>query len=86
MEVDVSGDLGVGQIYFSMLHPDADVAPAQEAFARAGGFLRTRLGQALQLRRVPELRFIADSSVRDAMKLTRLIDAQHAPAKSVDGD
>ena len=85
-EVDVSGDLGVAKVYFSMLHPDADVAPAQEAFARAGGFLRTRLGQALQLRRVPELRFVADSSVRDAMKLTDLIDAQQPHAPSVDGD
>jgi ribosome-binding factor A len=85
-EVDLSGDLGVAKIYFSLLHPDADVAPAQEAFERAGGFLRTRIGQALQLRRVPELRFIADTSARDAMELTGLIDAQRGAAKTADAD
>jgi ribosome-binding factor A len=86
-EIEVSGDLGVAKIYFSMLHPDADVRPAEEAFASAGGFLRKRLGQALQLRRVPELRFLADSSVRDAMRLTGLIDAQRAAERPPeDGD
>lgn len=83
-EVDLSGDLGVAKVYFSMLLPDADVQPALEAFDKAAGFLRSRLGNALQLRRVPELRFIADSNVRDAMELTSLIDAQRASAKTAD--
>lgn len=83
-EVDLSGDLGVAKVYFSMLYPDADVRPAQEAFASAGGFLRARLGQALRLRRVPELRFLADHSVRDAMELNAIIDSQRAPAKPAD--
>jgi ribosome-binding factor A len=83
-EVELSGDLGVAKIYFSMLHPDADIRPAMEGFGKAAGFLRGRLGRALQLRRVPELRFIADSSVRDAMELTSLIDAQRVSAKTAD--
>jgi len=83
-EVDLSGDLGVARVYFSALQPDADMRPALEAFERAGGFLRSRLGQALQLRRVPELRFIADHSVRKAMELTAIIDSQRTPAKSTD--
>lgn len=83
-EVDVSGDLGVAKVYFSMLHPDAPFEPAQEALLRAGGFLRSRVGQALQLRRVPELRFVADTSARDAMDLTALIDAQRESARSAD--
>ena len=83
-EVDLSGDLGVARVYFSLLHPDADVGLAQEALVRAGGFLRSRLGKALQLRRVPELRFIADTSIREGMELTALIDAQRAAAKTAD--
>ncbi len=83
-DVDVSGDLGVAKVYFSLLQPDADAKPALQAFERAGGFLRSRLGQALQLRRVPELRFLADHSVRDAMELTAMIDAHREPAKTAD--
>ena len=80
-DVDLSGDLGVAKVYFSLLQPDADVRPALQAFERAAGFLRSRLGQALNLRRVPELRFLADHSVRDAMELTAIIDSHRAPAK-----
>jgi ribosome-binding factor A len=83
-EVDLSGDLGVAKVYFSMLLPDSDTGPALEAFEKARGFLRSRLGAALQLRRVPELRFIADSSVKDAMELTSLIDAQRVSADGAD--
>ena len=83
-EVEISGDLGVARVYFSVLQPDADMAPALAAFERAGGFLRSQLGPALKLRRVPELRFVADHRVRDAMELTALIDAQRAPLSSGD--
>ena len=83
-EVELSGDLGVAKIYFSMLRPDDDIRPAMEGFDKAAGFLRGRLGHAMQLRRVPELRFIADSSVREAMELTSLIDAQRVSAKTAD--
>jgi ribosome-binding factor A len=83
-EVELSGDLGVAKVYFSTLQPDADKQPALEAFGKAAGFLRGRLGHALQLRRVPELRFVADTSVRDAMALNSLIDAQRASAKTPD--
>lgn len=83
-EVDLSGDLGVARVFFSMLRPDADPGSALEGFEAATGFLRGRLGSALQLRRVPELRFIADTNVRDAMELTALIDAQRVSAKTAE--
>lgn len=83
-EVELSGDLGVAKVYFSLLNPDADVQPAIDGFEAAAGFLRGRLGGALQLRRVPELRFVADSSVKNAMELTSLIDAQRVSGKIVD--
>jgi ribosome-binding factor A len=75
-EVDVSGDLGVAKVYFSMLVPDDDPAPVVEAFDRARGFLRGRVGHALNLRRVPELRFIHDMSTKRGFDLAHLIDEQ----------
>lgn len=83
-EVDLSGDLGVARIYFSMLNPDDDPRPAVAAFEKAAGFIRGRLGGALQLRRVPELRFQHDSNVKEAMELTALIDSQRTSARSAD--
>jgi ribosome-binding factor A len=78
-EVDLSGDLGVAKVYFSMLVPDDDPAPAIAAFERAKGFLRGRVGHALNLRRVPELRFIHDTSTKRGFELAHLLDEQHVP-------
>jgi len=78
-EVDVSGDLGVAKVYFSTLVPDADPAPVLAAFERAKGFLRGKVGHALNLRRVPELRFIQDTSTKRGFELGHLLDEQHIP-------
>jgi ribosome-binding factor A len=73
-DVQLSGDLGVAKVYYGTLQPDEDAAPAEQAFAAAGGFLRSRAGRALRLRRVPELRFIRDTTAQHGIELTRLID------------
>ncbi|HEX5046907.1 MAG TPA: 30S ribosome-binding factor RbfA [Gammaproteobacteria bacterium] len=73
-DVEVSGDLGVATVYFNTLGLDEDPAAIKEGFEQARGFFRSRVAQALQLRRVPELRFRHDSSAKNAADLGRLID------------
>ncbi len=72
--VDLSGDIGVAKVAFSTLRPDEDPVPAATALKKAGGFLRSRAGQLLGMRRVPELHFRQDQSARQGIELTRLID------------
>ena len=60
-----------------MLVPDEDPAPALEAFDKARGFLRSRVGHALSLRRVPELRFLHDMSAKRGFEISELIDASN---------
>lgn len=72
--VDLSGDLGVARVAFSTLRPDEDPDPAAEALKKAGGFLRSRAGRILGMRRVPELHFEQDQAARQGIELTRLID------------
>ncbi|MDA0680812.1 MAG: 30S ribosome-binding factor RbfA [Proteobacteria bacterium] len=72
--VELSKDLSIAKIYFSLLNPDADPAPAQEGLKRASGFLRSKLGSAMLMRHVPELRFVHDDSIAHAAKISRLID------------
>jgi ribosome-binding factor A len=73
-EVEVSGDLSLATIYFNTLALDEDPSVIKEGFEQARGFFRTRVAKALQLRRVPELRFRHDTSARRAADLQRLID------------
>ena len=72
--VEMTRDLSVAKVYFSMLDPDDDAEPALEGLKRASGFLRGKLGNVLKIRHVPELRFIHDDSVAHGIEISRLID------------
>ena len=71
--VDLSRDLSVARVFYSMLDPNADPAPVQEGLERAGGFLRSRLGRELKIRHVPELRFAHDDSAAEGQRISDLI-------------
>jgi ribosome-binding factor A len=73
--VDLSRDLGVAKVYYSLLNPDDDPQPVQEGLQRASGFLRGRLGKSLEIRHVPELRFVHDDSIAHGVEMSRLIDS-----------
>jgi ribosome-binding factor A len=72
--VEVTGDLSLATVFFNTLGLDDDPLPIKEGFEQARGFFRTRVGQALQLRRVPDLRFRHDTSAKRAVELGQLID------------
>ena len=72
--VDLSRDLGVARVYFSLLDPEESPEPAMEGLGKAAGFLRAKLGHAIKVRHVPELRFIHDDSAAHGMKISELID------------
>ena len=72
--VELSKDLSVAKVYFSLLNPDGDPEPALEGLQRAAGFLRGRLGNELTVRHVPELRFVHDDSVAHGAEISKLID------------
>jgi ribosome-binding factor A len=72
--VDLTRDLSVAKVYFSLLNPDDDAREALEGLSKASGFLRRKLGGALKVRHVPELRFAHDDSAEHGMKISELID------------
>jgi hypothetical protein len=57
-----------------LLDPDGEPAAALEGLERATGFLRGRLGKALKVRHVPELRFTHDDSAEEGVRLSALIE------------
>ncbi len=73
--VELSRDLSVAKVFFSLLQPDDDPQPALEGLQRAAGFLRAKLGSALQVRHVPELRFLHDDSVAHGVEISRLLES-----------
>ena len=73
-EVKVSRDISVARVSFSTLDPDTDPTEAFDAFTHARGFLRSRIGQLLGIRRAPELRFEHDDDARVGIEIGQLID------------
>lgn len=72
--VDLSRDFSVARVYFSLLNPADSPEPALEGLQRASGYLRGKLGSAIKIRHVPELRFIHDDSAEHGAKISQLID------------
>jgi ribosome-binding factor A len=71
--VDLSRDLSVARVYFSLLNPDDGPEVALEGLGKASGFLRAKLGGAIKVRHIPELRFIHDDSAEHGAKISELI-------------
>lgn len=72
--VELSRDLSVARVYFSLLDPDGDAEQVLDGLLRASGFLRSRLGREIKIRHVPELRFTHDDSAAEAQRISSLID------------
>ncbi len=71
--VDLSRDLSVARVYFSILDPNLDPLPVQQGLEQATGFLRSKLGRAIKVRHVPELRFEHDDSAAEGQRIADLI-------------
>ena len=72
--VEVSRDLTVAKVFFTVLNPEHDIHKTIQGLTSATGFLRRELAHRMKLRVVPELRFQYDSSVERGAHLSALID------------
>ena len=74
--VDVSGDLSYATVYVSAMEgKEATETSAKVLNKSAAGFLRRELGAALSLRKVPELRFVADHSIEKSAEISKIIQS-----------
>lgn len=73
-DVEVTNDHEHAKVYFTLMGNQQQVQETLKGLQRAAGFLRTQLAHRMQLRLVPDLRFVHDTSVERGMDLSRLID------------
>lgn len=69
---EVTDDLSYARIYY-VLPLGKEPEEAIQAFEKATPFLRTRVGQEVQLRTVPELSFRYDKGVENAARVEELL-------------
>ncbi len=73
-KVEVTPDLSYSRIYFTVMGDD-QITSRNEAlagFTRAMPFLRSRVGEEVPLRSVPELGFKYDKGIENAMRLEEI--------------
>lgn len=73
MDARVSPDLRHARVYVSVLGDEEAKGRAVEGLQRAGGFLRARLGQLLEMKYLPELRFELDRSLERASRIEEIL-------------
>lgn len=80
VKLDVSGDMSYATVYVSAIEGSEKTAESVKALNKsAAPFLRRELGARLKLRKVPELRFIADESIRNSAEISRILETLNTP-------
>ena len=72
--VDVATDLKTCKVYVSVIGSSEEREETSQGLKSAAGFIRRELAHRLNLRNTPELRFIMDTSIEDAMDMMKKID------------
>ena len=82
VKVDVSSDLSYATVYVSAIEGYEQTVSSVKALKGAAGFLRRELGARLSLRKVPELRFVADDSIEHSSNISRIIESLNEENKN----
>lgn len=71
--VDVSPDLENARVFVSILGSEDEKKECMQGLASATGFIRGKLGQMLEMRVVPEIKFVRDDSLEKGSRVLGII-------------
>lgn len=76
VKLDVTGDMSYATVYVSAIEGSDKTAESVKALNKsAAGYIRRELGSRLKLRKVPELRFVADNSIENSAHISKIIES-----------
>src|SRR6185295_15420801 len=75
--VQVSPDLQLARVWYTVLGDDKSRAASARALGRAAPFLRRQIGARLRLKRTPELTFAYDESVAGQDRIEQILHELH---------
>jgi len=82
--VNVSRDLSYADVYVSNINSQANIERGAAGLQSAAGFIQSQLGAVMKIRKIPHLRFIPDTSIREGFdmikKLEQLVDGSSGQA------
>ena len=75
VKLDVSGDMSYAKVYVSSIEGREKTEESVKALKRAAGYIRRELGLKIRLRKVPELRFVADDSIEVSSNIQKIVES-----------
>ena len=75
VKLDVSGDMSYAKVQVSAIEGREKTVESVKALKNAAGYIRRELGSRLKLRKVPELRFVADDSIEISANISRIVNS-----------
>ena len=73
VRIELSGDASCCKVYVSALEGLDAAKVAVKVLQNAQGFVRKELSARIEMRRAPELRFIADNSIEHSADIERIL-------------
>lgn len=83
LRVEVTNDFSIAKVYISSMDGEEAAKRAVEGMKSAAGYVRSQLAGRMKLRKMPELKFIADNSTERFFELDELL---RSVAPKDDGD
>ena len=71
-DVKITNDLSFAKVYFTTLNEDRK--KVLNSLNKASGFIRTKLCDSVQIRKMPEIKFVYDESIDYANKIESIIE------------
>lgn len=75
VKVDVSSDLSYAKVYISTIEGEEKLKETVKGLKSACGYIKKQLSNGLKLRKVPELKFIADDSIVKSADIASIIES-----------
>lgn len=79
MDVASSRDLRHARVYISVMGEEEEKAATLAALRSASGFVRSRVGQSITLKYLPELHFELDRTLERAARIEAILDESLPP-------
>ena len=75
IKADVSNDLSYATFYVSAIEGKEKTEESVKALKGAAGYIRRELGSRVKMRKVPEIRFVADDSLAHSAHISSIIQS-----------
>lgn len=82
--VEVSADMRAAKVHVSVMGDEAKQQLSLHGLQNASGFLQQKIGQRIDTRYTPRLKFVLDKGVKHSIEVTRILN-EVLPADEPDG-